>query len=101
MDGSYLCTAGQEPTVYVWAVTGASTDTAADASSGSGSGSSSTDEAPIFASEPIRSYKGHKADVIDVAWYKLLKVQAHPPASLTECKSLASSQLRTPLFLLP
>lgn len=62
MDGSFLCTAGQEPTVYVWAVQGPA-QPAPELAPGV-----SADEAPIFSSQPIRSYHGHKADVIDVAW---------------------------------
>jgi WD40 repeat protein len=57
-DGAYLCTAGQEMVLHVWEVNTMEV----------GAGAAAGAEAPVFGSAPMRSYKGHKADVIDLAW---------------------------------
>lgn len=71
-DGKYLAAAGRDQVVRVWAVISTQEERQAheldeDASSGTGGERLS---APVFRSKPIREFKGHTSDVLDLSWSK-------------------------------
>lgn len=70
-DGRYLAAAGQEQIVRVWAVISTPEERVAhehdeDSSATGGERVS----APVFQSKPVREFKGHTSDVLDLSWSK-------------------------------
>lgn len=71
-DGKYLAAAGRDQVVRVWAVISTHEERVAheheeDASSTTGGERLS---APVFRSKPIREFKGHTSDILDLSWSK-------------------------------
>ena len=71
-DGKYLAAAGRDQMVRVWAVISTHDERTAheheeDISSATGGERLS---APVFRSKPIREFKGHTSDVLDLSWSK-------------------------------
>jgi WD repeat-containing protein 44 len=71
-DGRYLAAAGRDQVVRVWAVISTPEERQAheheeDASSATGGERLS---APVFRSTPVREFKGHTSDILDLSWSK-------------------------------
>lgn len=67
-DGKYLASAGQNCVVFVWKLT-PSVQQQSDTTETSASDSSFK----VLDEAPFREFKGHKADVLELAWSKVNK----------------------------
>jgi WD40 repeat protein len=72
-DGKYLAAAGRDQVVRIWAVISTAEERAEheneeDASSNTPGGERLS--APVFRSKPIREFKGHTGDILDLSWSK-------------------------------
>ncbi|KAL1840391.1 hypothetical protein VTJ49DRAFT_517 [Mycothermus thermophilus] len=67
-DGQYLATAGRDHVVRVWAVLSTPEERASEEEEGEDE--SSTLRAPVFRDQPVREFRGHAGEVLDLSWSK-------------------------------
>ncbi|KAJ2895244.1 hypothetical protein MKZ38_006744 [Zalerion maritima] len=71
-DGKYLASAGKDQVVRIWGVISTHEErrTHEDEEMGTGDGARERLSAPVFGTKPIREFKGHTGEVLDLSWSK-------------------------------
>ncbi|KAH6879895.1 WD40-repeat-containing domain protein [Thelonectria olida] len=69
-SGRYLAVAGKDQFIRLFKVILTEEDRKAQEEEDKGAGTTSENFAPVFRSKPIREFKGHTGDVLDLSWSK-------------------------------